>query len=1240
MQNRAVATAGLAVLILAVVLFAIFGFGGTDNVTLPTDTRDPQNLSADLAEGGVAAAAAEVASADSVVRDGVDDRRASTGVRGIVVDAKTGQPLGGVEVIAVKDQPSLAPLVDRFRGLFRQGMFIDTRAPRREIGRTVSNPDGTFELTGLPPGRLFLDGVSDGWFVRTPASPRIAEGQIKEGIELRASPGGRLRGIVLGADGAPSPGANVSVRPGLNAFLAQLTDRQYRWLDTVADENGRFDIPGVPEGVGYTVSATAPSIALEEVHGVSIQAGQVTALTINGHQGARISGRVIDPYGEPMAGASIAMIYLDISRVLFSADGRAEPIVTDEGGYFELEHVGAGRVAVVAAATDVAPSNIVELAVVDGGVYDDLLLELGEGTAVAGMVVDDQDEPVAGAKVEVRPFERPNDPQFMKMMLKVRRVETSTDASGRFVVKGMTGDQIVIQASKSGYTTAIASGYSLDDKDIVVKVQRGVTIRGKIVSGEDAVKRFRVEARTREIPKDKDGNVIAVDASSGREGRRWGRGRNRGERGGPPWSRRGTKRTRQLPEGQTMGDRGADGNWREIQSSDGTFTLTGIPPGRVRIRVRAEGYLEPESQTFDLAPAETIEDLVFDMVGGEPVAGRVIDESGVPVSDAQVTAYKKKDREGGGRSWGGSLNFSIDPEDFDFLAMSTSRRSAMSNSKGGFTVAALEPGEYRFTARHPDMAKSSTKNVIVKAGIETPAVEIVIDAGGAIEGAVTGLAMRPLADAFMVALSLQAGSMRSGTTDKNGYYKIEGLPPGQYVVFKSRMDERADNIGLELMSNMRLKTVTVRRGKVARLDVHDEGEDGVRIFGVVRENGVPVPRALITVLGSDRQGLLGMGVRANAANMEGRYELVGIKPGEYVMQVTRFQGQPVQTTFEVEVPEDVSEYAFDIELPTSTITGKVVDTRGNPVKGVRVTLGSEDGGLSGADGLIGMIAANGLSQARTDDAGEFTMKSIAAGTYRLTAGSSMGGRGRGRRRDASQPQYGEASIEDVIIDGVSPRTDIVIQVPLAGKITGIVLDGSNMPVANAEIAFAAEEKQKRRKKSNPLLNLISSQQPVRTGDDGRFEISSLTPGTYSLRVESEALKAGKLDEVIVQEDLPTEVTLHVVTGATLRLRATNVSKKQIPFGNISLLDGRGKPIVSRVSTFQVMKRLMSSRDNVEDSGWYTFGSVPPDTYTAVLREDGQPEIRITRTIRDGVKVEWDIDVEAELAARARAEKKE
>ena len=1236
MQNRVVVTAGFVAIVLAVILFSIFGGGGAAHVTLPSPQNDAtQGPDISPATGGVVAETVDTNQGEDVAaRSEVDARFASTGVRGIVIDAKTGQPIGGVDVVAVKDQPALAPLIDRFRGLFDQGMFVDTRAPRRELGRTISNPDGSFELLGLPAGRCFLDGESDGWFVRTPVSTRLAEGQIKELIELRASPGGRLRGIVLGVDGAPVPGANVSVRPGLNAFLGQLTDRQYRWLDTVADKDGRFDILGVPQGNGYTVSATSPTIALEEVHGVGVQVGQVTNLTIQGHQGARISGRVFDPFGEPMAGASIAMIYLDISRVLFSADGRAEPILTNEEGYFELNHVGAGRVAVIAAATDVAPSNIVELPVVDGGVYDDLSLYLGEGTPVAGLVVDDQEMPVAGAAIEMRPFERPNDPQFMKMMLNVRRVQAMTDSAGRFLVKGMTGDQIVIQASKTGYTTAIASGYDLDDKDIVIKVQRGVTIRGKVVADDQPVKRFRVEASTREIPKDKDGNVIAAGSKPDRGRRRFGRQRGSG---GGPFGGRQEKRTRQLPEGQKMGDRGPDGNWREIQSKDGTFELTGIPPGRVRIRVRAEGCLEPETQTLDLDPAETSEELVFEMVAGQPIAGRVIDKSGVPVSDAQVTAYKKKDTGNGNSRRGLGLNFSIDPEDFDFLAMSSSRRKAMSDSKGQFTVPALEAGEYRLTARHPDMAKSSTTKVMVTAGLDTPPVEIVIDAGGSIEGAVTGLAMRPLADAFMVALSLQAGSMRSATTDQTGYYKIDGLPAGQYVVFKSRMDERADNIGLELMSNMRLKTVTVRSGKVSRLDVHDEGEDGVRIFGTVRENGVPVPRALITVLGSDRQGLLGMGVRANAAKMDGSYELVGIKPGDYVMQVTRFQGQPVQTTFEVEVPEDVLEYAFDIDLPTSTIMGRVIDTRGNPVKGIQVTLGSDDSGLAGADGLIGMIAANGLSQARTNDDGEFTMKSISAGTYRLTAGKRMAGR-RQRSRD-DEPQYGEANLNDVVVDGVSVVGDLVIQVPLAGSITGIVIDGSGVPVKNAEIAFEAESDSRSRKTGNPLLNLLGSQQLIRTSDDGRFVIPSLTPGNYSLRVESKALEAGKLDDVVVQEDMPTEVTLRVVTGATLRVRATNVSKEQIPFGNISLLDGRGKAVVSRVSTFQVLKRLMSSRDKVADSGWYEFGSVPPDTYTLVLRESGQPEMRITRMISDGETVAWDIDVEAELAARERAQKK-
>ena len=272
MPNRATAAiAGVILVLLALV--AYFAFGNDADTAPATALPGPQgDAAAALAQGDLARPASSGAVAtEGPAREQVQAGGPPTGVRGIVLDAKTGQPLGGVEVVAVKDEPSIEPLVARFRGLIQGGMFTETRSERRELGRTTSNADGTFELLGLGAGRVFLDGRSDGWFVRTPGTARLATGQIQEGVELRASPGGRVRGVVLGADGGPVAGAAVSVRPGLNAFLGQLTDRQYRWLETTTDAMGRFDLPGVPSGQGYTVAASAASIALEEAHGVDVR---------------------------------------------------------------------------------------------------------------------------------------------------------------------------------------------------------------------------------------------------------------------------------------------------------------------------------------------------------------------------------------------------------------------------------------------------------------------------------------------------------------------------------------------------------------------------------------------------------------------------------------------------------------------------------------------------------------------------------------------------------------------------------------------------------------------------------------------------------------------------------------------------------------------------------------------------------------------------------------------------------
>ena len=103
--------------------------------------------------------------------------------------------------------------------------------------------------------------------------------------------------------------------------------------------------------------------------------GQTTDVTMRAHLGALVAGVVRDGAGQPVQGANVAMVYLDISRVLFSADGRSEPIVSDADGRFVFEHVAAGRVAFVAVAQDLAPSQIAELAgMAAAGLGSDLLL--------------------------------------------------------------------------------------------------------------------------------------------------------------------------------------------------------------------------------------------------------------------------------------------------------------------------------------------------------------------------------------------------------------------------------------------------------------------------------------------------------------------------------------------------------------------------------------------------------------------------------------------------------------------------------------------------------------------------------------------------------------------------------------------------------------------------------------------------------------------------------------------------
>ena len=209
---------------------------------------------------------------------------------------------------------------------------------------------------------------------------------------------------------------------------------------------------------------------------------------------------------------------------------------------------------------------------------------------------------------------------------------------------------------------------------------------------------------------------------------------------------------------------------------------------------------------------------------------------------------------------------------------------------------------------------------------------------------------------------------------------------------------------------------------------------------------------------------------------------------------------------------------------------------------------------------------------------------------------------------------------------------------MAGSIAGIVRDGSGLPVAGAEIHYELDgEASSSLDPTEQIVDLLGVQaRPERTDSEGRFELKGLTPGTYRVRADADGLAPGLSDDVLVAEESTASVELAVVRGATVRVRARNVDGDKVPFASISVIDGKGKPLASRVSVMSVFRGLMGRKKKEADSGWYEVGSIPPDTYTIVITEPGQPEVRVTKTVRDGETLEWDIDVSAELEAAGRA----
>ncbi len=242
------------------------------------------------------------------------------------------------------------------------GAFVSPRHDRRTVvdleigeraleirGRVVDLPTGSGPLELLVrsgPYALVLNALSvvdeDGHFATvvgrgsavcarrgTACSDFVEIGSgTDEALTLGLHPGTSVHGTVLGPDGHPVPHAVVDAAAG----------RMHRRAR--ADGSGRFALPGLPAG-DLTVAAHSPTAGISSEELLTLEPGARRDLHLTLRGVGRISGRVVDPEGRPLAHTRVRTGWT------FDSLG-ATCTATDENGDFVLAGVPAGPVRIEA----------------------------------------------------------------------------------------------------------------------------------------------------------------------------------------------------------------------------------------------------------------------------------------------------------------------------------------------------------------------------------------------------------------------------------------------------------------------------------------------------------------------------------------------------------------------------------------------------------------------------------------------------------------------------------------------------------------------------------------------------------------------------------------------------------------------------------------------------------------------------------------------------------------------------
>lgn len=346
---------------------------------------------------------------------------------------------------------------------------------------------------------------------------------------------------------------------------------------------------------------------------------------------------------------------------------------------------------------------------------------------------------------------------------------------------------------------------------------------------------------------------------------------------------------------------------------------------------------------------------------------------------------------------------------------------------------------------------------------------------------------------------------------------------------------------------------------------------------VLTIDGQPIPEARITW----RQGGIGAPLADPnveppfvTTNADGVFSFSPSVAGQYRIDVNKAGWIPRVQSFTLKEGQTIRDLILPLE-PASFITGRVLDSEGNPVPKALVTA-YRYAYLRGARSLSAAIRP-----VAADANGVYTLPNLTAGRYYVRVEAN------GPAVTTYYPStldFKVASAIEVATGATQSNIDIRQRKEPLFHIRGRAVDESGAPVGNAALNILPEHP----------FEMLSAPPLIPTAGDGSFEFTGLLPGGYVIRAWPNAVFGGQPTRymgranVTIARDNIDNLLLKVNTGYSVsgKLRMEDNSPVTIPPAGLSVY------LTDAEQTFT----LGSLNATAAPDGTFRIDKVPPDKH--------------------------------------------